>query len=85
MYWEGQKYIEMDDKDDNQQDESMFMVQMILIDGNSMQQMTKKNVKVDLDEHCLDSMTSGNTRRTISNLETLIGIMTSQGAWRQWH
>jgi hypothetical protein len=55
---------------------------MILIDGNSMQQMTKNYVKVDLDEHCLDSMTSGNTRRTISNLETLIGIMTSQGAWR---
>ncbi len=26
VYWEGQKYIEMDDKDDKHQDEFLFMV-----------------------------------------------------------
>ncbi len=41
--------------------------------------MTKFYVKVDLDEHYSNSMTSGSTRRTISNLETLIGTMTHQG------
>jgi hypothetical protein len=51
--------------------------------------MTKMYVKVDLDEHCLDSVTSGSTRHTISNLKTLIGIRTNQGAWEvvtlTWH
>ncbi len=40
MYWEGQKDIEMDDKEDEHMDESMFMVQMVPIDGTSMQHMT---------------------------------------------
>jgi hypothetical protein len=37
MYWEGHNDIEMDDKDDGHYDESMFMVQMIPINGISMQ------------------------------------------------
>ncbi len=44
-----------------------------------MQHMTKIYVKVDLDEYCLDSVIGGITRRTISNLKTLIGTMTNQG------
>ncbi len=34
VYWERQKYIEMDDKDDEHPDEFVFMVQKIPIDGN---------------------------------------------------
>jgi hypothetical protein len=37
VYWEGQKDIEMDSKDDNHQDGSIFVVQMVPIDGKSMQ------------------------------------------------
>jgi hypothetical protein len=36
-------------------------------------------VKVDLDEHVLNLMIGGITRRTISNPKTVIGIMTHQG------
>jgi hypothetical protein len=58
----------------------MFMVYMILINGNSMQQMIQIYVKVDLDEHCSDLVISGNIRCAISNPKSLIDTMTHQGA-----
>jgi hypothetical protein len=60
VYSEGQKDIEMDDKDDDHPDGSIFVVQMVPIDGKSMQHVTKLYVKVNLDEHCLDLVIGGN-------------------------
>ncbi len=60
MYSEGQKDIEMDDKDDDHQDGSIFVVQMVPIVGKFMQHVTKLSMKVNLDEHCLDSVIGGN-------------------------
>ncbi len=50
MYWEAQKDIDMDDKDDAHPDEYVFMVHMVPINGTSMQQMQDVLVKVNLDE-----------------------------------
>jgi len=61
----------MDDKDDKHREELVFMIQMTLIDENSLQQMTTVYVKVNLVEHGLDSMIGGNTRCIVLNLETL--------------
>jgi hypothetical protein len=51
--------------------------------------MMKLSMEVDLDEHCLDSMTSGNKGCIVLNHETLTGKTTHQGAWEvvvpTWH
>ncbi len=54
MYWEGHKIIEMDNKGEEHLDEYMFMVQMILIDGTSMQQFIDILMNVELDENFND-------------------------------
>jgi hypothetical protein len=38
VYWEGQKEIEMDNKDEDHYDESIYEVQIVSIDEKSMQQ-----------------------------------------------
>jgi hypothetical protein len=40
----------MDDKEDEHLDENVFMVQMVRIDGTSIQHMTYIPMKVKLDE-----------------------------------
>ncbi len=50
MYQDEQKYIRMDDKEDEHLDESMFMIQMVLNNGTFMQQIINVLVKVKLDE-----------------------------------
>jgi hypothetical protein len=50
MYWEGQKGIKMDDKEDEHLDEYVFMLQMEPIDGTFMQHMTYVPMKVKLDD-----------------------------------
>ncbi len=51
--------------------------------------MMKFSMEVDLDEHCLDSVTGGNKRCIVLNHETLIGKTTHQRAWEvvvpTWH
>jgi len=37
VYWEGHRNIEMDDKEEEHLDEYVFIVQMVLINGTSMQ------------------------------------------------
>ncbi len=69
VYWEGQKDIEMDSKDDNHQDGSIFVVQMVPIDGKSMQQMTKLFVEANLDEHCSNPMIGGNMVKTRQSIQ----------------
>jgi hypothetical protein len=71
----------MDDKDENHHEKLVFVVQIVPIDEKSMQQITNFFVGVDLDEHCLDLMTSGNKKCTFSNHETLTGTSTQQGVW----
>jgi hypothetical protein len=66
----------MDDKEN--EDEYVFMVQMVVIKGTSMQQMTDIPVKVELDEKHL--VIDGNARFAILNPKTLMGTMTHQGA-----
>jgi hypothetical protein len=71
----------MDDKDDKHHEESVFRIQMIPIDENSLQQMTVVYVKVNLVEHGLGSMTCGNIKCIVLNLETLTRYnKTSRGA-----
>jgi hypothetical protein len=81
MYWEEQKDIKMDDKDENHHDKLVFVVQIVLIDEKSMQQIMNFFMEVKLDEHCLDLMKSGNKRCTFSNHETLTCTLTQQGVW----
>ncbi len=38
MYWEGQKDIKMDNKDEDNYDELVYIVQIVPIDEKSMQQ-----------------------------------------------
>jgi hypothetical protein len=51
--------------------------------------MMKLSMDVDFDEHCLDSMTSGNKGCIVLNDETLTSKTTHQGAWEvvvpTWH
>ncbi len=50
MYWDEQKDIRMDDKEDEHLDESMFMIYMVLNNETFMQQIINVLVKVKLDE-----------------------------------
>jgi len=50
IYWEGQRDIKMDDKENKHLDEFVFMVQMVPIDGTFMQHTTYVPMKVKLDE-----------------------------------
>ncbi len=51
MYWEGQRDIKMVEKEDKHLDEFVFMVQMVPINGTSMQHMTYIPMKVKLDKN----------------------------------
>jgi hypothetical protein len=61
------------------------MIHMILIDENSLQQMTTIYVKVNLVEHGFDSMTSGNTRYIVLKFETLTSITNIKECGKYWH
>jgi hypothetical protein len=39
VYWEGQKDIKMDNKDEDYYDESIYVAQIVPVDEKSMQQM----------------------------------------------
>jgi hypothetical protein len=69
----------MDGKDDDHEDELVFVVHMVPINGKSMQQMMELSMEVNLDEHNWDSMIGGNKRHGVSNPKTLMGIETHQG------
>ncbi len=62
VYWDRQKYIRMDEKENEHSDESMFMVQMVPNNGTYMSHVTNVPIKIELDEK--HSMTSGSTRIT---------------------
>jgi hypothetical protein len=76
VYWDKQKDIWMDDKENEHLGEYVFMVQIVPNNGTYMSHVTNVHVKVKLDEK--HSVTSGNARIIISNLKTLTGIMTHQ-------
>jgi hypothetical protein len=78
MYWDEQKDIRMDDKEDEHLDESMFMIYMVLNNETFMQQIINVLVKVKLDEK--HSVISGSTRIIVSNPKTQMGTTTHQGA-----
>jgi hypothetical protein len=67
----------MNDKENEHLDKFMFMVQMELNDGTSMQHITNVPIKVELDEK--HSIINGNTRITISNPKTLMTTTTHEG------
>ncbi len=70
MYWEGQKGIEMDDKNEDHHDKLVFMVH-VPINEKSMSHVTKFFMEMDFDEHCLDSVTCGNKMCSVLNHKTL--------------
>ncbi len=45
MYWEGQKEIEMDNKDEDHYDESIYEGKIVPIDEKSMHQAKKLSVE----------------------------------------
>jgi hypothetical protein len=81
MYWEGQKDIEMDNKDEDHHIILFFMVHIIPVDEKSMQRVKESSMEVDLDENCSCLMTCDSKQCSVSNHETLKGKVTHQGAW----
>jgi hypothetical protein len=52
----------MDGKDDDHEDELVFVVHKVLVNGKSMQQIMELSMEVNLDEHNWDSVIGGNKR-----------------------